>query len=91
MAMAIGTTMAALAVLLVVSEMTTAMMKLPMNSRMVESNTLPNTSSALATFRITHRHSPTSPVTGIGIASLIHQTTTRPRTAAPARTAPRPR
>jgi hypothetical protein len=42
------------------------MMKLPMNRKMVESATLPNTSSALATFRITHRHNPTSPVTGWG-------------------------
>ena len=43
-----------------------AMMKLPMNRKMVESATLPKTSSALATFRITHRHSPTTPVMGWG-------------------------
>jgi hypothetical protein len=45
-----------------------AMMKLPMNRKMVESATLPKTSSAPATFRITHRHSPMIPVTGIGMA-----------------------
>ena len=57
------------------TSMASAMMKLPMNSRMVESNTLPNTSSALATSRTTHRHNPTTPVIGIGIASVIHQVT----------------
>jgi hypothetical protein len=50
------------------TSMASAMMKLPMNSRMVESNTLPNTSSALATFRITHRHNPTTPRSSVSVS-----------------------
>ena len=75
---AISSIMAAAPVLDMNGEVAAPMKPKAMMMRWVEHAA--DTSSALATFRITHRHNPTTPV--IGIASVIHQVTTRPRTAA---------
>jgi hypothetical protein len=68
-----------------------AMMKLPMNRKIVSSEKEPKMMSAgsssasvgvCVTFRITHMARPMTAVMGMGMASVIQKTTTKTRTAA---------
>src|SRR3972149_2987868 len=62
--------------------MALAMIKLPMKRKTIGSANGASTVLAGATFMKTHSAAPTSAVTGIGMASDIHQVMTRPRIAA---------